>query len=355
MDVLERLLSDLYACLDSDGIDGSGSGADSKSIVNSIEMVVQSDTLNNSFDQELVMDMLFRSETAPPSLFKFLNGCVRSKDKTIAQTKIMIMKFIGAYVKSVGSTGSGMTIGTVAAVVFATSYDLYMREESRELKAACLLPIKKLLAIAVHVQTGAAARVAGATATTGSGGVLFVIPVEIGTLADLYARLLVDVVTAKQSRGGRCEILKVLGLLVRLYPDATASIANVDRIQDICDRLLKASFTGRGEPDFPAIAGCFSCLDRSIYNFESRYESPTGGATLWGYLLQAISSVRAEDTHRYAIVGKALRLVRNHGQLFRGVIAGNIEQTYAQIEVSDRARFRLVLPVSIPSLSLFVP
>jgi len=303
-----------------------GSGADPKAIVTSIDMVVYSETVGDTFEQELVADLLFRSNM-PPSLFKFLDGSVRSKDKPIVQAKLSIMKFIAAYVKY---SGGSIAAGGVAGAVFAHSYDLYRREESREFKATCLLPIKKLLSAAIRDRG------------VGAASSWFSIPVESGELGSLITHLLEELGASKQSKGGRCEILKVLGLLVRLYPDTEVVANAVPRVQDACDRLLAASFSSSSgaEPDFLAIAGCFSCLDHCMFDFEARYASSTKSAQLWGWLLQAVSSVRAEDTHRYAIAGKALRLIENHAAIFRPIVAGNIRATYEQIEVGSMSVVR---------------
>ena len=312
MDILERLLSDLCASLDDSDV------VEPKAIVDNIETVVFSETVeDNEFDHEYVTDLLFRSET-PPNLFIFLNQCVRSKERSIVQAKVALLKFIGNFVNY-----SGYRINSVSSLLFTACYDLYCREESREFKATCLFPIRKLLAIA----------------TSSKIDKLFSLDLESLTgnlrLGSLFDHLMEEFRASKQSKGGRCEILKVLGLLVRVFPDHPSIFENIEKLSALCQKQLdlnmSAGTAGSGkEPDLPTIAGCFSCVDRCMYDFEDRFRNP---AQLWAQLLMAVSSVLSGDMNRYAVVGKALRLIKNHAGMFRSVLGGNLQKTYDVVQV----------------------
>ena len=137
MDVLERLLYDLYSCLDEDSL------LEAKIIIQNIELIVLGDSNATStpLDNEYVMNLLFQSET-PPNILKFLNSGVRHKDKVITQGKIEAYKFIAKYIIYLG-----LQVESLVLVIFNNCYDMFRHEESKEVKQNCLLPIKKILSL----------------------------------------------------------------------------------------------------------------------------------------------------------------------------------------------------------------
>lgn len=312
MDVLERLLFDLCSCLDEESL------LESKVIVQNIELVVIGESSSSQFDNEYALNLLFQSET-PPSLLKFLNCGVRHKDRRIIQGKIEAYKFIGKYI-----TYLGLQVESLSLSIFNNCYDLFRHEESKEVKQHCLLPMKKLLSLALVRNVTNMQSCMMQTATTLDYVENFLTPANINLNA-LYQNLLSNLHTSKQSKGGRSEILKVLGLLVRIYPDHESTVSNITTILNDCDQFLKSNFAGSVEPDFPCIAGCFSCLDRCMHDFEERY---VNSKELWVFLLKGVSSVLQEDVHRYAVVNKALRLIKNHASMFRNLVGLNIAESY---------------------------
>jgi hypothetical protein len=108
---------------------------------------------------------------------------------------------------------------------------------------------------------------------------------------------------------------------------------------------LRKNFTATSKPDFAAIAGAFSCLDRCFTDYvthqsdrfsddsdpdgdgrqrEKALKHPVAGlvqnATLWEYLLKAASVATSPDATRYALSSKALRFIKHHAELFTSVI-----------------------------------
>jgi hypothetical protein len=309
MDVLEKLLLDLYSTLENED-----SKIDPISLVANIEAVALGDL--EASDLEYVTTLLFDS-SSPPSLIQFLIDSSRTKDKELVKAKCNALKFIAQFIKLTAST-----IQSVALKLIKTCLDLLKKEDSGETKAALLLPVKNVLRCCCR---------------SGSGGnVLFRIDPEVLNLEGVYKTLIDELKYNKKiTKGTKSETFKVLGLLVASYPDHAITITNVDFVLNICETTLAQNFSNKSKesPDFASIAGTFSCLDRCLFEFEGRFAN---NADLWKYLLQAVVAASQPDVFRYAATNKALRLIRNHAELFQSLIGANASKSYEVVLEAHR-------------------
>lgn len=299
MDLLEKLLVDLHASIDSED-----QRVDAVSLVASIEAIAFGEM--DATDLEFSCSLLLRS-TAPPSLMKFLFDSSRSKDKEIIGAKKHALKFLALYCKVMAQIVSNFAEEMVVGLI-----DLFRKETSGEVKACLLLPVKNILRTSI-----------GPPQKPFSG--------VIDELEPTY-RVILDELNqspSKISKGMRCEGLKSLGLLVAAFPAEPATVQAVTAILALCQGVLQTNFAkGCKEVDFSAIAGAFSCLDRCLCHFEDRFSN---SAELWRCLLQAVMAATAADTSRYAACAKAARLIAHHAELFRDLIGLNAQQSYGLV------------------------
>ena len=191
--------------------------------------------------------------------------------------------------------------------VLENCLDIVRRDESNEVKCQAIEPIKNILRN--RIITG-------------------VLNLKNNVVEDMYQLFLENVLFAKVSKGLRGELLKSLGLLVWAYSDFPATIKNVSKILDICSHTLKKNFENNTDPDLSAIAGSFSCLDKCLFYYENQFQNHVD---TWKYLFLSILAVNQDNLHRYTIVSKALRLLKNHGILFRIYIGLNSMKIYNAI------------------------
>jgi hypothetical protein len=161
-------------------------------------------------------------------------------------------------------------------------------------------------------------------------------------------KLFIDIIKNNSTKtsfpkGLMSELLRIIGLLIDTFPNDNATKDNIDIIIHETLFLLKNNFFPikiNKPPDFAVIAGIFSLLDKSLYNYSSNIFSSTMLSkskkgkeisesidVLWECILKAISTANQSDIHRYETAGKALKLVAHHAELFIQVI-GELDHIY---------------------------
>jgi hypothetical protein len=319
MDVLERLLFDLQS-----SIEQSDSVLEPSIIVNNIAAHAFSDELG-AIDQEYISHLLLQSES-PPSLLVFLRDSPHSKDnKEIVKAKATALKFLAKYIKETE------VIEQFAVHAFSAFYKTFVSDESNEVKTASLLPLKNIFRRCGQSQaesgTSASARSKDSNDLSS-----VLLPDKINLVAS-YELLYNELRTNKKiTKGMRCELLKLMGLIVSAYPDHTHVKSKIGALIDLCLNELKKNFSGGSkEPELTTIAGAFSCLDRCMF-FPGSKAIFGSNTELWGYLLKATSAASSGDLTRFAMVCKALRLIKHHTNIFQSLIGKNASQTYKAVE-----------------------
>ena len=322
MDVLERLLYDLQS-----SVDQSDSVLEPISIVNNIAAHAFSDELG-AVDQEYVSHLLLQSEN-PPSLLAFLRDSPHTKvNKDTVKAKTAALKFLSKYVKFTES------IEQFAVLAFSAFFSCYNAEESNEVKTASLLPLKNIFRRCGQFQNDSGSS-STADATDSAEDLSNVLLPEKINLVGVFELFFNELRTNKKiTKGMKCELLKLIGIIVRAYPDHEHVKKRVKALIDLCLFELKRNFTsGSNEPDLPTISGAFSCLDRCMFFPESRIIL-NNNAELWEYLLKAISAVSSGDLTRFAVSCKALRLIKHHTDMFRSLLTKktNASLTYKAVK-----------------------
>jgi hypothetical protein len=307
---LERLLLDLS---------DETNGADPANIVDNIEALVLSDV--SVSETELSVNLILKSES-PPSLIHFVNKFIRSKDKALVKAKIGALKFIYRYLKLVGKYFDRFALSSVTMLL-----DIWRREDSGEVRAALLLPIKIIFKYCQRF--GYSENLGSAEALDSR---LEIMNVDAVNLAEVYDKLLEDLKHNKKTltKTGKSEIFKILGMLVGSYPEADVTATKVSIIVDYALWSLDQNFKGKDKDVEPSvIAGIFSCLDRICYSFDHVvFAASKSKATVFEYLLKAVSAVTQGDISRFAMSSKALRFLKNHSSLFQELIATHARQAY---------------------------
>lgn len=306
MELLEKLLVDLHASIDSEDL-----RVDAGNLVANIEAIAFSDM--DTTDQEYSTTLLFQS-SMPPSMMKFLADSSRTKDKEIVSAKKNALKFLALYCKI-----HAQHIERFGATVFGELIELFRKETSGEVKSCLLLPAKNILR------------------TFSSPGTRSNLDASSFQL-ELTFRVMIEELSqssSKVSKGLRCEGLKTLGLLVVAFPSHESTCSSIGSVLALCEGVMRQNFSSNvKEVDFSAIAGAFSCLDRCLGNFEDRFAN---SAELWRCLLQAVMATTAADTSRYAACSKAARLISHHAELFQELIGLNAAQSHKLLQQMHRA------------------
>lgn len=300
MELLEKLLVDLHESIENQDLQ-----VDAVSLVANIEGLALAEM--DSADLEYTTTLIFHS-TSPPSLVMFLEQSSRSKDKEIIGAKKHALKFMALFVKAMPYMVEKFNVEVLMSLI-----DLFKKETSGEVKSCLLLPVKNILRMCYKTEAKDRTSLMSAE--------------EVHL--DLIYRVLIDELSqspSKLGKGLRCEGLKTLGLLVAYFPSEAATVQVIDAVLNLCETNLTQNFAKTcKDPDFSAIAGSFSCLDRCLSHFEDRY---AGSASLWRYLLQAVMATTQKDTSRYAASSKAVRLISHHAELFQSLIGLNASQSY---------------------------
>jgi hypothetical protein len=311
MDVLERLLYDLQS-----SVDQSDSVLEPISIVNNIAAHAFSDELG-AVDQEYVSHLLLQSDN-PPSLLAFLRDTPHTKiNKDTVKAKSAVLKFLAKYIKLTES------IEPFAVLSFSAFFSCYIAEESNEVKAASLLPLKNIFRRCGQFQNDTTS--SSTSDAMGSGEDLsYVLLPEKINLVGVFELFFNELRTNKKiTKGMKCELLKLIGIIVRAYSDHDHVKKRIKALIDLCLFELKRNFSSASnDPDLQTISGAFSCLDRCMFFLEGR-TILNNNTELWEYLLKAISAVSSGDLTRFAVSCKALRLMKHHTDLFRSLLTMN--------------------------------
>lgn len=232
MDVLEQLLFDLQT-----STDGSSSILSSYDIA---ENIVHHCTFNlNLYGTELDYALFFLTQSeSPPNIIEFLG--LPTKDKDIVKAKVVLLKFLASLIKQIGDS-----VDSSAKVIFSSCVSIFKKDDSNEVKAASLLPVKNLL----HLSAGG-----------------FHLTEDDVQLDSLLALLISQYVNKKSTGGIRYNVLVTLGHLVQQFPYAAATIARVDQVAGMVISVFKSNFGSKTKtaPDLSTLAGAFSCLDRCV-------------------------------------------------------------------------------------------
>lgn len=128
----------------------------------------------------------------------------------------------------------------------------------------------------------------------------------------------------KTSTTVKCEILKVLGLMIKAFTNQTSTRDQYDKIVRFSFVLLEKQFEANSDPELSIIAGCFSCLDRCLFFLGNFPQTSIKFDTLYACLFKSIKVATSGDVVRYAMANKALRLLKHHAGSFKQLIALNI-------------------------------
>jgi hypothetical protein len=314
MDILEKLLWDLTSA----GADRNDQ--DCFSIYQNIESYVE----HHVGDQEQIIFLIIKSQT-PPSLFHFISENVKDQSKDMIKTKVGIFKFIASYLKK-----ALFLVDSFAQFIIARSIEIFKREDSNEVKTSALLPIKVVLSL-IHKQ---------------------IIGYYQISLDVVITSLFVEFDQKKIPSSLRYNIFVVLGYLINLFRTHDIIISNVvDKVLLAGFQILFKNFdnTSTQSPDFPLIAGVLSCFDRCMVYFENNFTNAYTKSVesvgndskrnnygslyvmLWKCMLQVIRLVSNESLHRYAVINKALRFIKNHCKVFQDVIGLNIKPCFDSV------------------------
>eukprot|EP01035_Chromulina_nebulosa_P020709 gene20709-26847_t len=240
-----------------------------------------------------------------PGVLHFLIASMKSKDKEIIKSKVQLLKFIALILKIVRNN-TQFSFDSYRVCIFIVLYDVFRREDSGDIRAASLQPLKNIIRATPLSFSAEAIR-----------------------LDMLYDNLITEMKQTKYSNKTiKGETLKLLGLLVRAFPHHPATLNAIDSILSVCETILHKNFdvvSSKGEPELGPIAGAFSCIDRCLFDFEEKF---TNSENLWKYALQAIKATSNAEISRYAATNKALRLIKNHAALFQKIIGLNSKTTY---------------------------
>ena len=318
MDVLERLLFDLRS-----SIEQNDSVLTPTIIVENIAAHAFGEEMGD-VDQEYVSHLLLQSES-PPSLLIFLRDSPHSKnDAEITKAKVATLKFLAKYVKHTES------IEQFALLAFVTFCNSFVQEESNVVKAACLLPLNRMLRRCGLLQESCNNTGNTIHDLNDLGRILLSHKINMTMIFEMFLKELRT--NAKISKGMKCELLKLLGLMIGAYYNYEFVKSRITTVVDLCLYELKKNFSSNcRDSELSTIAGCFSCLDRCLFlpEIKQRLEN---NSNIWEYLLKAISAVSTNDLTRYAAASKALRLIKHHSKLFQILIGKNSVQTYKAIE-----------------------
>ena len=149
-------------------------------------------------------------------------------------------------------------------------------------------------------------------------------------LENLYAFLIDEIKFNKKTctRTTKCEIIKLLGLLICAFPHDASSNRHIRSIIDYCLEALRQNFSAK-DPDVSIIASCFSCLDRCCHDYEGDvFTAADTKPKLLEYLVKAVSSANQEDVTRFAFARKALRFLQHHASLFQDQIGLHAQKVY---------------------------
>lgn len=328
MDLLENLLSDLHL-----KIEKNDQTADFTASITSIESLVLAST--NDVEQTSFAFLLF-SSSEPGSLLQFIEKTIKVKDRDIIRSKVNALKFLALYIKIMPQYFEIHSLNS-----FKLLNSIFRKEESGEVKTAILLLLKNILRTRISIPSDAISFIA--------------LPFDYQEiqLDTCYQNFIDELKYSKKiSKGVFSETLKFLGLLISVYPNHQFTINNIPTIVDLAVSTLNKNFDPKcKEPDFSAISGAFSCLDRLLNHFDDRINDLT---ILWKYLLQTVQSTTQVDVSRYSAAGKAFRFIKNHAELFKDLIGLNASKSYEIIKLGYQSGKKAILKHAYDALNAVI-
>jgi hypothetical protein len=333
MDVLERLLFDLQSSItESDG------NLEPSTLVSNIVAHASSNDLDD-IDQQYVSNLLLQSKS-PPSLLVFLKEASHSKDdKGIVMAKKEVLKFLAKYIKEMDS------IVNFALDLYKTFYSSFKQEESNDVKKACLVTLKNIFRRCQQIQSVSDDKLS----IQGDDLSAVLIPEKI-KLSDMFQVILFKYGQQKIPKGLKNELLNLLGILIGAYSDNECVKKEINSIIDLCMNELKNTFSVNNQkPEMSIVPGALSCLDRCMFISEVNGRF-LDNAVLWEYLLKATSIASANDATRFAISGKALRIIKHHAPMFQSLIGENAGVTYEVVNKSHQSGKKAILKHSEEAL-----
>jgi hypothetical protein len=293
-----ELLFDLHSC-----VDDPDSVLDAQFLVQNIESYIYQLELAPGSELEYILFFLCQSES-PLNLLQFIIRTVRTKFKDFVKAKVSILKFFAGFIKVIGPN-----IETYGNVIFNACLDVLKLDDSNEVKASSILPMRQLLHLSfVGFELD---------------------PIEFD-IERTYQLLLSEYSEKKATGGTKYQSLVTLGYLVQIYPYHTSTLSRINQILNISQQILTKSFKSKSSAatsasDLSQIASAFSCLDRCLYNYEDNF---VNNVEIWKYLVMALSGIVQESVTRFAMIGKSLRLIKHHASLFRDCIGMNMTKSY---------------------------
>jgi hypothetical protein len=321
--ILEQFLSDLYASLSMEDLPEDDDLYDLEALEEGqlqparIVAIIENSMLYGEGDgavddQTYCSNLLFDSET-PPSLLKYLQDSMSNTDTQVKKAKEAAFKLIAAYIKRIGAA----EVLPFAPRIMHVCMSIFEHDAVDSIKKSALLPVKNVLRF----------RVLAADSLLEPG------------LGSAMENVLGSLAYPKQTSGKRCEVFKVLGLMVRAFPHHHDTVKRVQPIMQAAYSALATNFdentTKKSEP--AVIEGAFSCLDNCFHahghNFNNSLQH------VWTWLLYALLAASKNELNRFAMVRKALRIIKNHAGLFREVlgIGDNLSKSFEYVEACYRA------------------
>lgn len=297
MDILEKVLHDLHASVK----DAPAERTDPNSLINNIDICFQ------GFDEDEMdsaISLLLTSQV-PPNIFFYFDATIRTKDRDVIKSKIAAFKLLAGLIKQ------AVGVNAHTSVILDGCMNIFSREDSNEVKSNSLGPIKNLFRDRTQYPD--------------------VFSEDCPPPHIFYETFTKELLSNKQAKGLRAELVKTLGLLLHrvfttdhqcasgMIEDWTRAVA--DRAYD----MLSTNILGNKEPDLPQLSGALSALDKCLFIEISPCVDITN---LWKMVLKVASSVSNSAVARFAHIRKALRLVCNHGAMFNKVIGLNAQQAY---------------------------
>ena len=318
MDLLEKYLYELDVNLKDDI-----SSISLDAIIDNIIRICNN--IDREVDHDLAMHLLFISET-PISVLSFCCKLDYTQDN---KTKVVSLKFLASYIKTLYNKGYERIVNQYSQVIFQKLFNYFIKEDSKSLKANALLPIKYILRYYAikNVQYNSTITI-----------------LHIDDLIKVYKILLSTLINKKENKQNKTlksEIFRTLGLLIAVYSTSKETLQFIDQILTQIYHYLHMNFSPDSkEPEFPCMAGALSCLDRCMFEFEDKVLNTfkklavgtDGQALLCKYLLQSVSSANMDDVYRYELPSKALRVISHHSFLFQNLITSNARTSYDVIE-----------------------
>lgn len=333
MDVLERLLFDLQS-----SVTENDSNLEPSTLVSNIVAHASSEDLVD-IDQQYVSNLLLQSKS-PPSLLVFLKEASHSKDdKGIVMAKKEALKFLAKYIKKMDS------IVNFALDLCKTSFSSFKQEESNDVKKACLVTLKNVFRRCQQIQPIIDEKIS----IQGDDLSVVLAPEKI-KLSDMFEVILFKYGQQKIPKGLKNELLNLLGILIGAYPDNIYVNQKIHSIIGLCMSELKNTFSESNQkPELSIVPGALSCLDRCMFISEMNGFF-LNNAIFWKYVLQAASIASSDDATRFAISGKALRIIKHHAPMFQSLIGENAGVTYEVVNKSHQSGKKAILKHSEEAL-----